>query len=200
MKVVIEDGMATVIEEKIVSIIEEEDLCSLLASMANEDSGYLPLGCVRKHSIQNSTRYICVFESKKWQDGIIHPPILFGFKVQNNKAIVESKIYYTDSNIVNETSKLYLTAHRNVYDSGKICLGSAFPTPESASIQQKINSIIGRYFTVVKNGDLDGASQRLMPESLKKDCPAESWSAIEDISNDVKLFKEVGRLGDIWRL
>ena len=204
MKIVIENGVATLIEEKILASLPENELAEKIGVMAKIKTGFLPMGCVMKQTQGRRTTHVCAFRPQVWNDGIKHPQVVFIFTSKED-AITNVSVFYSRNKPVDASTVLRHTAHRNVYQDGSICLGVAFPTPAMATVNQKINAIVGRYFTASKTADLDGVATLNMPNSIQemtdKKRPADIWQELRntkaDISGMVEEFKRRSRLGDI---
>lgn len=80
------------------------------------------------------------------------PPLLFFFKVKNNK-VLDCKLYAQVERIIKKNTSLYYFPFGNVYSDGRICWGSASVTDKIKETTHLIG-VIDRFLNSSFNGDL----------------------------------------------
>ena len=196
MKVVIEDGVAKVYETKLICSMSEQELSNKLSKLAELDTGFLPVGTVRKEHKGQYVYYTICTEAGLKGDGVKHPRMIFKLKTKGD-SIFNMWVAYIGGEYPSEDMTLRRTSHSNVYKDGRVCMGAAFTTPSGAKLNAKINSIVGRYFTAKKNKDLDYS--HAIPNRPNKVTEFGGFKEGLDISGDITIFREMNhKLGD-WK-
>lgn len=196
-KITIENGVAKLYEQTLLGSVPAQSLVEFVETQKIDDTGFLKQNVVRVKRTKSSTEIFMLSPSGLKVDGITHPDMLFIFKSsRNEKSIKNIRVYYVDSPNIREGMTIRDTAHRNVFESAELCIGTAFPMPPGIDIFTQAESIVGRYFAAAQNGDLDHVVRMHFPKNLGEGIG--NWDDIRiqkiDLRDKVKEFRNAGKL------